>query len=254
MKIKNNNEIEELLNINNSPFQKFYEASKNVRFRKDLKKPPETWKKVYFKSYFRFEQIKLPKIELPKVALSKALLKRESIREFTKEKVDLKRISSLLYHSAGIKNLDENLYPLRFYPSGGGRYPLEIYLLSFNTELPNGIYHYYPRTHSLEHIYAYKTINFRKYFDQEWVKGSAFIIIVTGVFARTTVKYGERGYRHVFIDTGHLGQNFYLNSIPLNLGCCEVAGFKEDTLNKLLDVDGTEETVISTFSFGNPLK
>lgn len=254
MKTKETNEIEELLNRTSTAFQRFYQASKNVRFRKDIKNPPESWKKVYFKSYFRFKQIKLPKSKLPKITLSETLLKRTSTREFSKEKVTLKTISSLLYYSAGIKNLNENSYPLRFYPSGGGRYPLEIYLLPFNTELPNGIYHYYPKANSLEYILSFKKMNFRKYFDQEWIKNSAFVIIVTGVFIRTTIKYGERGYRHVLIDTGHLGQNFYLNSAPLNLGCCEVAGFKEDTLNKLIDIDGIQESVISTFAFGNKIK
>jgi nitroreductase len=49
-----------------------------------------------------------------------------------------------------------------------------------------------------------------------------------------------------------VGQNIYLNSAALNLVCCGVGGFKDDELNKLLDLEGAEESVVNVLAVGNP--
>ena len=160
------------------------------------------------------------------------------------------KISNLLYYSAGLRSKNSSMVGNRFYPSGGARYPLEVYLLPINTVLPPKIYHYYPKNHSLECLFPLKNFSFKNYFNQPWLSHSAFLIIITAVFKRTMVKYGDRGYRHILLEAGHLGQNFYLTSAGLNLGCCAIGGYYDQRLEKLLQIDGVKESIVYVLAFG----
>jgi len=46
------------------------------------------------------------------------------------------------------------------------------------------------------------------------------------------------------MDCGHIGQNFYLIAEALGLGACTIGAIYDDELNKLLEIDGLDETVI----------
>jgi SagB-type dehydrogenase family enzyme len=56
-------------------------------------------------------------------------------------------------------------------------------------------------------------------------------------------KYGQRGYRYVWIEAGHLGQNLYLVSGALGLASLALGGFYDDEANALLGVGGDEKTI-----------
>jgi SagB-type dehydrogenase family enzyme len=212
---------------------------------------PEEWSKVLFKEYPRMDKIVLPnpqRIKFP--TLDKALLTRTSLRKFSKKPISLEQLSTLLFYSARPKNIAPPYLKSRLYPSGGSRYPLEVYMISLNTELPHGIYHYNLRSHSLETLYLSKKIKINDYFLDEWVKDSPCLIVISAVFSRISIKYGDRGYRLVHLEAGHLGQNFYLNCVALNLSCCGLSGFVDDKINKLLDIDGISESVVYTLAVG----
>jgi len=249
-------DIEELFNEPDPEYQKFHESTKFqkiVKFR-NFKNWPKTWKTIYFKSYPRFEEILLPKPKMPSVTLKKALFDRKSERNFSQEPINLKSLSSLLYFSAGLRKRDGDQAGNRFYPSGGARYPLEVYVLSLNSDVPKGIYHYYLKSSSLEKIGEIDQFKCEEYFLYDWVKNASCLIIVTAVFSRSTVKYKDKGYIFSFIETGSLIQNFYLNAQALGLSICALAGFIEDRLNMLLDIDGKRETVVAVMGMGNKMK
>lgn len=214
----------------------------------DPKNFPKEWKKAYFKSYPRFKRIKLPKLSEIPTTLDDVLKNRKSIREFSKEPLSLKEISTLLFYSSGIihkgETWDESSRP---YPSAGARYPLEIYPVMLNSkEINNGIYHYNLKEHSLECISEgdYKDKLFEYTNWQEMVKNASMVLLISAVFKRTEMKYGDRGYRYVFLDAGHMTQNIYLVSTSIEVGCCTIGGFLDDEINKLLDLDGVNESVI----------
>lgn len=217
---------------------------------------PEEWKKVFYKSYPRLEEVILPKPTLPKKDLKTTLVDRVSYRYFRKKKTNLAKISSLLYYAAGVRSLEhknqvaEAMPDSRFYPSPGGRYPLEIYVLSLNSDLPYGIYHYYVKRHSLEKIYDTPKINLDSFVNQKWIKSASLLIFVSAVHVRNTVKYSDRGYRHILTEYGLLLQNFYLVSTALNIGCCAVGGFVDDNINNLLDFDEMSESLIGLLAVG----
>ena len=78
---------------------------------------------------------------------------------------------------------------------------------------------------------------------QEMLRDANLVLILTAVWARTMVKYGQRGYRYVLLDAGHLGENLYLTATALGLGPAGIGGFLDAELNALLELPAGEEAV-----------
>lgn len=250
--------LSSVLNKKLSPHLYFHNQTKFSNFSKvfsDEKNWPSSWKTTYYKAYARLPEVLLPKPGLTRgISLREALTNRESIRSFSQQPISQAVLSTLLYYSAGIYSIGGGGVH-RFYPSGGARYPLETYVLPLNSALQKGLYHYNLKNHSLERLLFLKeNVKTSKFFGQEWIANAGCIIIITGIFERTTMKYGSRGYRHILIEAGHMGQNMYLLASALNVGCCAIGGFIDDKLNSLLDIDGTEETVLYAFALGSVQK
>lgn len=86
---------------------------------------------------------------------------------------------------------------------------------------------------------------------QEWVKSSAVILAISGIFNRTQIKYGDRGYRYILLEAGHMAQNIYLLSAALGLKCCAIGGYIDDKINRLIDFDDQQEAVLYMLSLGS---
>jgi len=224
-------------------------------------KIPKSWKKVYFKLYPRFPQISLKKIsrtvDLRESKLLSIIQKGKSERKFRGKSLNLKTISRILYFSSGIKNFnkikDNFDKSKRVYPSAGARYPLEVYTAILRSkEIPLGIYHYNVKWDTLELLLKG---DFKKEFsqgvtNQQWIKKSGMVIIITAVFGRTLIKYKERGWRYIFFEAGHLAQNVYLVSTLLKLKCCAIGGFVDKKIIKLLDLNPRSELPLYLIAVG----
>ena len=153
--------IDKLLNKPTKIFEKFHEETKIKANPKQNKsrKIPDAWKTIFYKSYPRLPQIFLPapkKIILP---LMTALKNRRSSRNFGKKPITLEELSTLFYFTSGLNNSKTGS---RFYPSAGGRYPIESYVISLNTELSPGLYHYQIKSHALELLVPFKNFKISK--------------------------------------------------------------------------------------------
>lgn len=214
----------------------------------DVEKWPAEWKKISFKSYPRFKQITLPKKFTDKgMSLKAVLKKRKSERKFKKKSLPLNEISELLYFSSGIvrkKSKDWNK-SRRPYPSAGARYPLEVYLVTNKVSgLKSALYHYNVKNHGLELLLEGKFVKrLARFTGQDWVEKSLAIFFISAVFRRTENKYQSRGLRYVFMEAGHLGQNIYLLAASLGLSCCSIGGYADEKIDKLLDLNGLDESV-----------
>lgn len=245
-------EIKQLLNEDVELYELFHTKTKIEKFDEiDPKNWPDSWKKVYFKAYGRFDEVKLPKPQLSNISLKNTLIARSSTRKFSNTKLEINSLSSLLYYSCGIKVPTLTWTANRFYPSGGSRYPLEVYVYSLNSTLKTGLYHYYVKSHCLEKLPQINKTEFIDCFHHPWIKNAGCIIVITSVFKRNTEKYGNRGYRFILTEAGHMAQNMYLTSAALKIGCCEIGGFKENKIDKILDLDSQTESVISVLVVGN---
>lgn len=247
--MNNKNIIDKLLGKPVRLYEKFHQETKISNFEvKKLSRDKGQWKKKYFKGYGRYKVLYLPKPKLPDIDYRDVLENRKSTRNFKKDSLDLIKISSLLYYSAGLKK--DRVH--RYYPSGGALYPLEVYIISVNSDLPKELYHYYQPGHLLELMPDINVKSLLGCFNQSWLNNSGVIILITAVFQRLTNKYSDRGYRHILQETGHLGQNIYLTSTALNLGCCAIGGYIDDKLNTLMGVDGIKESIIYSLAIGAP--
>jgi len=252
------NNIEDIIKILGNPKSRKFNDDTKISDFNNYKTTshgtwPENWKKVYYKAYPRMEQVVLPVPYKPVWSLNEALVNRQSKRNFTKKGIKIEEFSNLLFYSGGLKNLlFKQNNNRRFYPSAGARYPLEIYPFIFNVKnIEPAIYHYHVKSHSLERIlkqpfYA-KTM---KQFNQTWIRKASVLIVVSAIFDRTENKYGDRGLRHIYTEYGHYAQNVSLIATELGLGACSIGGFIDNGLNRLLDFDMVDESVIGVLALG----
>ena len=208
---------------------------------------PDEWKTTYYKLYPR-----LSKVELSDEPLSgdffKLVYDRKSHRDFERKQVTKKELSLLLKYSCGeTTKLGDGRFR-RAQPSGGARFPIEVYPIVFRSskDLRAGLYHYNVKDHQLDVLLdrEFNDEDIDQLFTYPWVKNASIGIIMTSVFWRNQNKYGERGYRYILIEAGHIGQNMYLVSGALGLKCCALGGTRDENVERLLDIDGVKESVV----------
>lgn len=180
------------------------------------------------------EVIKLPEVNLKgKLSLEETLKERKSRRSYLKSELRIDEISQLLWAAQGINRNDGK----RTAPSAGALYPLEFYLLIGDVKNLNvGLYQYDPMNHSLIIKNNKNLIPSLTSAMQQFVTNGAAIIIITGVYERTTQKYGERGIRYVHMDVGFACQNIYLQAESLGLGTVYMGAFNDNLLSDILQL------------------
>ncbi|MEN3037072.1 MAG: SagB/ThcOx family dehydrogenase [Candidatus Methanosuratincola petrocarbonis] len=207
-----------------------------------------------YKEYPGSEEIALPAFPIPAATLEWCIRTRRSIREYSPEPVSLDQISFMLWASTGLRERTGG-YEFRTAPSAGALYPVETYLLVNNCSgLKNGIYHYSVRRHSLETV---KQGDFGERLahaslGQPMCAEAPCVFMWSAVFSRSEWKYKDRAYRYVYLEAGHIAQNLALAAVSLGLGTCQIAAFLDDEVNKLIGLDGAEESVIYMSSVGRP--
>jgi len=174
------------------------------------------------------------------ISIEEALLKRRSIRQYTGEPLTLQEVSQLLWAGQGITDPRG----LRTAPSAGALYPLEIYVVVGDVEnLAEGVYRYEPVEHELVKILEAdkRTDLATAALGQSSVSDAAIDLVVTAVYERTTVKYGERGIRYVHIEVGHAAQNMCLQATAMDLAIVTVGAFDDDQVKEVLNLPEDEQ-------------
>ena len=207
-----------------------------------------------YKIYPYCKKIKLDKPNIStKKFLNEILMKRKSIRDFSGKPINIQELSYLLWASTGIQRREFG-YDFRTAPSAGALYPIETYLIINNVEnIPQGVYHYLIKDHALEELkLGDLSIDIAKAaLDQNMCATAGVVFIWTAIFNRSKCKYGQRAYRYIYLDAGHIAQNLVLASTSLNLGSCPIAAFYDSEVNNIVGVDGVEESVIYMSVVGN---
>ncbi len=173
------------------------------------------------------------------VSVEEALQKRRSVREFKKEPLTLSDVSQLLWAAGGMVS------PVGFrsVPSAGALYPLEFYLVAGNvTGLPQGVYKYRLERHELAKISDgdHRKELYAASLHQESLQQAAAIVVISAIYQRTTVKYGERGVRYIHMEAGHASQNVYLQCVSLHLGTVAIGAFDDESVRRTVGMPDTE--------------
>lgn len=209
---------------------------------------PIAWKTIHYKNYPRFPFIKLPDLK-PASELEKIISSRRSKRE-NSQTISAGKLEKIIYFANHGPQIDGHRY--RAYPSGGARYPLEIYLFVNNVKgLEQGLYHYSFENNYLEIL---QLKNFKPDLSQSlvdgWVADSSVFLIITAVPGRSAIKYANKSLRYIFIEAGHLSQNILLMAEKYKVHTCPIGGFYEDKINELLRIDRTSEKAIYSIAIG----
>ena len=200
-----------------------------------------------YKQFPDSKKIKLPKPKaIIKATLDYCLKNRKSIRDFTDEPISLEELSYLLWASTGIQR-KEHGYEFRTAPSAGALYPIETYVVINNVkDLKNGVYHYSIKDYTIEEMrlgdFGKKTANGA--LGQGMCARASAVFIWTSVFQRSKWKYGQRAYRYIYLDAGHIAENLALASTGLGLGSCQIGALFDEEINEIIDVDGKDESII----------
>jgi nitroreductase len=135
--------------------------------------------------------------------LEEAINKRKSIRHYKDEPIDLADIEKLM--KAGLK-----------VPSAGGIHPLRIHLVTEE---------------------AQKEELCKAALNQCCVREARICLVITSDSTKMVNKYHQRGYRYIFMEAGHMGQNISLMAISLGLGCVMIGSFKNEAVKKVLETE-----------------
>ncbi|MFO7918106.1 MAG: SagB/ThcOx family dehydrogenase [Anaerolineae bacterium] len=168
-------------------------------------------------------------------SIEAALRQRRSIRDYGKGPLALEEVGQLLWAAQGIT--DERGY--RTAPSAGALYPLELYVVVGEVEtLDPGVYHYDPQNHALEPVAEddRRQALTKEALGQAYIGRGAIDIVFTGIYERTTGKYGHRGRRYVHMEAGHAAQNVYLQCVSLELGTVVVGAFGDEGVQDVLEL------------------
>ncbi len=176
--------------------------------------------------------------------LRRAIDQRCTLRRYQEQPLTQEELSFLLWTTQGVKSVTNRPVTFRTVPSAGARHAFETYLVINQVEgIKPGLYRYI----SLEHALLPKDMNediAEKIADaclqQNQVTKSAVTFIWVAVTERMYWRYGERGYRYLHLDAGHVCQNLYLAAEAINCGVCAIAAFDDDQLNEVLKLDGQE--------------
>ena len=193
----------------------------------------------------RFIQLPTPAFD-GTVSVERAIKERRTIRDFRPRPLNMAQLSQLLWSAQGITDEKKGL---RAAPSGGARYPLDVYAVVGDggvEGLEPGVYCYHPSKHTIELV---TTGDKRRdvagsSLGQVWMATAPVIFVITAEYERITRKYAERGVRYAQIEVGHVGQNIFLQSVALGLGAGIVGAFGDDEVAKAIGAPKKHEPLI----------
>ncbi|HNQ39249.1 MAG TPA: SagB/ThcOx family dehydrogenase [Candidatus Cloacimonas sp.] len=206
------------------------------------------------------EIISLPAIgtlKMPEMPLAKAIEQRRSVRKYSAVPLKQEELSFLLWASSwarDFRSTEQMEITFRNVPSAGSRHPLETFLDIRRVEgIKPGLYYYHPVKHCLI-LYDDSPEIATKIYEgcmfQEMIPTAAVNFILTAVPYRTVWRYGQRGYRYLYLDAGHIGQNIHLAAEAIDAGACMIGAFLDEAMNDAIGLDGIEEFVIYIASVG----
>jgi len=192
--------------------------------------------------------------DIPRVDLRTAIEQRQSVRQYVHDPITLDELSFLLWCTQGVKKVHGSQATFRTVPSAGARHAFETYLLVNDVEgLEPGLYRFLALSHRLQQLNADPVLRAKvnaACFDQQFILRCGAVFLWTAVPYRMTWRYGERGYRDLHLDAGHVCQNLYLAAEAVGCGVCAIAAFDDDAMHMLIGIDGENQFLIYLATVG----
>lgn len=119
--------------------------------------------------------------------------------------------------------------------------------------LEEGCYYYAPKAQELRQI-RFKNFRGELHYlclGQDLGRDAAAVLFHTADLKTAVAAYGDRVYRYLHMDAGHLGQRLNLAAIRLNLGVSGIGGFFDNQVNEVLGIP-EDEAVLYITTLGRP--
>jgi SagB-type dehydrogenase family enzyme len=209
--------------------------------------------------------VSLARIALPRVAplaiagLEQAIAQRVTCRQFDPAaEMPLETLSRLLAFSSGFTatagpSAGGAFEFHRAAPSAGAAFPLEVYFIALRVSgLVPGVYHYAMADHAAE-LLRYRSYGAelaRWTLHQPYVSDSNVVFVLAGFTERVRPRYGERGYRYMLLEAGHIGQNLNLLAPGYGLGALCIGGFVDTAISRLIGINEITEIPLYITALG----
>jgi SagB-type dehydrogenase family enzyme len=163
--------------------------------------------------------------------------------------LDSSLLATLLFLSAGVTRMagppGRRIY-FRAAMSAGNLHPIEVYVVVGEGGVKgvgSGVYHFSPLDFTLTPL------------REGDCRGSLGItaplaIVLTGIPWRTTWKYGERGWRHLYWDSGTMLANLLAVADAQGLDHRTLLGFDDQAVSDLLGIGGDDEMPLAMVAVG----
>jgi SagB-type dehydrogenase family enzyme len=216
-------------------------------------------------------KVDLAKLTIPDTeaaaSVAKILHARRSVRSFDdRAPITLNEVSRFLDATARVRSEwtaapDDGgdapaiTHTVRPYPSGGGSYPLELYLAVDKCEgLDRGFYFYDAREHALVSIKIRAPELEALFRSAAFAMGEADVpqvmITIAARFGRVSWKYSSIAYSLILKDVGVLTQTFYLMATAMGLGGCAIGSINIDLFARISGIDFYVEGPVGQFAIG----
>ncbi|MDJ0742471.1 MAG: SagB/ThcOx family dehydrogenase [Xenococcaceae cyanobacterium MO_167.B27] len=179
--------------------------------------------------------------------LENTILERRSTRAYSGAEITLEQLIALLNFTYQPEAyLAQGLDP---FPDYFALELIETFIaVSGVSGLEEGCYYYAPKAQELRQI---RFKNFRKELHylclgQDLGRNASAIVFQTADLQQAISKYGDRAYRYLHLDAGHLGQRLNLAAIRLGLGVSGIGGFFDDLVNQVLGIPEAEAVIYLT--------
>ncbi len=166
-----------------------------------------------------------------KMSVEQAIAARKSTRSFQPTALTLAEVSQVLWAADGKLPADALTGATRkVTPSAGGLYPLEVFFVAGERtveNLPAGVYKYDSSGNTLVTVASgdkRKDLAQGAYGQMALARAPA-IVVISGVFERTTMKYRDQGVGYVYMEAGHACQNACLQAEGVGLHSWIVGAF-----------------------------
>jgi SagB-type dehydrogenase family enzyme len=188
--------------------------------------------------------IKLPlprRIKVADVPVRAALEKWKPIAFFPRSSITLKELSFLLWYTQGFRKREAGQVRLRNVPSSGSRYPIDTYFVAGEVEgLSTGMYRYLPASHSIVVLREDSDLPFAMgtaSMNFKIVTRAAVTFLWVAVPYRSVWALGNRGYRSVLIEAGHICQALIMASSCISCDVHPIDLFHDQMIRQLAGLD-----------------